>query len=100
MKKTIQDFDLRNEKKKIIETQAIQYHSIRVGQLWRYYEGINIGNEQSKGKSSDFKRVGVIIGKQVVNKTIYIAPITTQYKKKYRHFQFPILPVEKYGIPT
>jgi hypothetical protein len=42
MKKTTTEFDQRNERKKHIDCQKKHIHDLRIGELWRYYEGMNV----------------------------------------------------------
>jgi hypothetical protein len=42
MKKTATEFDQWNERKKQIDCQKKHIHDLRIGELWRYYEGMNV----------------------------------------------------------
>lgn len=61
MEKTGEDFDLWNVKKKNLDKSPSKSFDLREGEIRRYYEGMNIKKEQSKGSSSDFRRIGVVL---------------------------------------
>lgn len=79
MEKTKELFDIRNENKKNIEFANSTKQSIRIGELWRYREGINLWNEISK--DGKFKRVCLILHNNLGNWLLLVAPITTKYHK-------------------
>lgn len=81
MQKTLEKYNLRNERKKEIEFGLLDIprNNGEVGQLWRYYEGMNIGHEISK----DHKhlRVCVVLNNKLWNWLLLVAPITTKIRK-------------------
>lgn len=56
---------------------------VELGEVWWYYVGINVGNEigkgydANKGLKGSFKRTAIIL-KELPNRLILIAPITTK----------------------
>lgn len=58
MEKTENIFDQWNNKKKIIEKQ-ISHKIVKKRQIWLYYVGVNLGNEESK--DSPFIRPCLVI---------------------------------------
>ena len=42
MRKTAEEFNRRNEKKKQIDAKKRYIHDIRIGEVWRYHEGMNV----------------------------------------------------------
>lgn len=48
MKKTPDLFDTWNDQKKHIEFISSDQKNFRIGEIWWYWEGINIGDEISK----------------------------------------------------
>lgn len=59
MKKTPEKFDLRNQKVKELEFSDEPEKDIKIGEFWRYYDGMNIGNEI--GKDGRFLRACLIL---------------------------------------
>lgn len=48
MKPTPKQYDSRNKKKKEIQFAPKRKLDIRIGDVWRYYVGMNVGSETSK----------------------------------------------------
>ena len=97
MEKTIERVKERFDKKIEIEFSDRQkINSIEIWQFWRYYEGMNIGNEISK--DLPFKRVWLVLNNNIWNDLISIAPITTKYHKSQSKYYVEIDNYEKYKI--
>lgn len=88
MQKTPEKYDLWNEKSKALEFSDTEIYECRVGQVLRYYEGMNIGNEISKDEN--FKRPCLILHKRLYNGLVMIAPITSKYHHWLDRFLIPI----------
>lgn len=53
--------------------------SAQRGEVWRYYVGVNVGNEIGKGRQGDYSRTGIILCNSLKNGLLLVAPITTKY---------------------
>ena len=75
MNKQETDFDQRNKQKKHIERNNHKTIDIKTGEIYWFYQGMNIGHEQSK--NNPFLRPCVILNNKLVAKKYLIAPLTT-----------------------
>ena len=98
MKKTPEEFRNWIEKKIEIEFSEEQENSIEVGQFWRYYDWMNIGNEISKDNL--FKRVCLVLNNNLWNGLVLVAPMTSKNHSRLQKFYVPISESEKYNIKT
>jgi len=96
MQKTPEVFDARNEQKKKIEFLATQSSNGRIGEFWRYREGVNIGNEISK--DGKFMRVCFVLQNDLGNGLLLVAPITTKHHAWMADKYVEIHSPEKYGL--
>lgn len=80
MERTRQDYDNWNDKKKTLNTLKSSV-DIQVGEVWRYYCGVNIGHEIGKGINGDFQRVCLVLKTNLKNDLILIAPLSTKVNK-------------------
>lgn len=96
MKKIPELFDQWNEQKKRIEFETKNTIDARVGEFWRYWEGINVGNEISK--DGFFKRVCLILENDMGNWLYLIAPLTTKYNYQMKDWYVPVHKRRKYSL--
>ena len=95
MHKTPEKFDLRNIKAKEIEFSQYN-HKADVWEIWRYYEGINIGNEISKDEN--MKRPCCILQNNTGNGLLLVAPITSKYHSWLKKYLVPIKNYKRYWL--
>ena len=87
--KYIKDFDLWNNKKKIIDQKEISEQMFfNEREIWWGSLGINIGFEQD-GKNEEFERPLLII-KKFNRSVVWVVPLTTSDKSNKFYFKRPI----------
>lgn len=91
MKKTPQLYDAWNECKKEVAIYG-EPQNVQVGQVWRYYNGVNIGSELSK--DGQFTRPCLVLKTKCWNGLVLVAPITTKYKQYKANY---LIPLKNYG---
>lgn len=97
MKKTLELFDNRNERKKTIEfTSKKSTINYRVGDFVRYSEWINLGNEISK--DGFFRRPCIILHNRLWNGLYLIMPFTTKYHHWMTKYYFNLKRPEEFNI--
>lgn len=98
MQKTEKMYDLRNQRKKSIEfwSKMKRRRDRRKGEFWRYFEGMNIGNEISKNKK--FVRVCFIIENNLGNWLFLVIPLTTKYHKRMEKYYIKLENYADYGL--
>lgn len=95
MQKTEELFHKRTEQKIVCE-YSWSNNSLEVGQFWRYYDGVNIGNEISKDKH--FKRVWLVLNNNLWNGLVLIAPLTTKNHHWMWKYYIQIHNRDKYNL--
>lgn len=96
MKKTPALYNQRIEKKIEIEFSDCEKKDAKVGEFWRYREGMNIGNEISKDEN--FKRPCLILQNTMGNGLLLVCPITTKFHNWMDKYCIDIRECQKYGL--
>jgi len=96
MQKTKRLFNQRNIDKQNIEFLQNKIKRVVVWEIWICKIWVNIGSESSK--DNKYMRPVLIIKTYLGWDLVWIIPITTKYKEKYKKYYFKINNYQKFGL--